>query len=124
MGVYDRQIANAKRAIKAKGQLVTWQINNNSENAAEPWNPGAVAPTNKQVSILFLPINRQGQELIRLLKGTDIATGSLSGLMGAVDFEPKINDLVLRGNETLTIKNVDPLAPNGDVILYTIEFQK
>lgn len=42
--------------------------------------------------------------------------------MGAVEFTPAINDVVLRGSETLRIKSIDIVAPNGDPILYKLEF--
>lgn len=127
MGVYDRQIASAKRLIAAKGQNVIWRrlsISTPLPDVNKPWKPGDDTTVDVSVSIVFVPVNRVGNELIHLLKGTEIATGSLKGLMGAVSFEPSIKDVVIRGDKTLRIKSIEPIAPNGDIIIYTIEFDE
>lgn len=127
MGVYDRQIATAQRIIKAKGEACVWasQIPPTTPDPDKPWliTPGAPVEY-PDVAIAFFPLERQFSELIRYLKGTDIVGGSLYGLMGAVDFVPQITDTVVRKDGTrLSIASIDPLAPNGEKILYTIEFK-
>lgn len=123
MGVYDRQIATAKRLIAASGQSVTWrQLSETTPDDAKPWNAANGAPLNHSVSIVFLPINRVNQQLIHALRGTEVPVGILQGLMGAVSFVPSIKDTVIRNGITYNISSIDPIAPNGDVILYTIEF--
>lgn len=124
MGVYDRQIASALRAIKKRGQLVTWTPQDVTTNPAQPWRtqPVVGAPT-FQVSIVFLSLgSTELNALFHLIKGTSVPDGAPRGLMGAVPFVPAINDVVLRGTINLTVKALDVLAPNGDVILYKIEF--
>ncbi len=124
MGVYDRQIANAKRQIAAKGQSVTWRVLRDGapSDPSKPWKPSAGAPDNKTVKIVFLPFTTSNNQLIRYLKGTEVTEGGLTGLMGAVDFEPKAKDVVIRDGKELVVKSIDPLAPNGEVVLYTLEF--
>lgn len=125
MGVYDRQIENAKRQIKQKGQAVTWRIKSNGAPAdpSKPWKPSAGTPEDKPVRIVFLPVGLQTRKFLRYFEGTEIPTGSLSGLMGAVDFEPAIKDVVIRDGKQLTIRNFDVIAPNGEPILYILEFE-
>lgn len=123
MGVYDEDIAAAQEMIAESGQLVTWRKLVDTPNASQPWKPSNAAPVDYlSIPIVFLPVGRVNFEFIRALAGTEVAIGSLQGLMGAVSFEPSIKDVVIRGGKILNIKAIDPLAPNGDVILYTILF--
>lgn len=124
MGVYDRQIANAKRQIAEKGQSVTWRVQSNGApvDSSKPWKPSAGTPDDKTVKIVFLPLDLQTRKFLSYLKGTEVPTGSLGGLMGAVDFEPKLKDVVIRDGKELVIRNFDLIAPNGEPILYILEF--
>lgn len=124
MGVYDRQIAQAQKQIKKKGQLVTW-----TQTAAvvnDPSKPfitsDAGSPITYPVYIAFLSPRKGLSSVLAYLKNTDVVQAGIRGLMGAVDFVPQITDKVIRNGKTLTIRNIDPLAPNGQVILYSIEF--
>ena len=124
MGVYDRQITSAKRLIAKQGQSATWQqiVDGAPADSSKPWLPGVAADVFNSVSMVFLPDSQTNREFIRLLTGTEVPTGSLTGLMGAVDFDPAIKDVVIRDGETLSVQKIDKLAPNGDAILYTIWF--
>ena len=127
MGVYDRQIANAKRVIAAKGRSCKWaEIDNAApSDASKPWKPGAASPTMHDVSILFLPESRKSMEFLRALTGTDIQVGDDYGLMGAVDFVPTNRAEIYASDGTTLLRNVksvDVLAPNGDPVLYTLYF--
>lgn len=124
MGVYDRQIASAKRQIAAKGQDVTWRVlvDGAPPDASKPWKPSAATPDDKPVKIVFLPHTTAKNQLIRYLKGTEVPTGALTGLMAAVDFEPKAKDVVIRDGVELVVESIDLIAPNGEPILYTLEF--
>lgn len=114
----------AQRLIREKGQSVTWrQLTDGAPaDATKPWKPSASVPVNNTVNILFLPIDRVNQRLIQALRGTEVPIGSLQGLMGAVSFVPHVKDVVIRGGKEMPIVSIDPLAPNGEAILYTIEF--
>lgn len=126
MGEYDRAIATAQRLIAKKGMSVTWEQRANGEPADpdKPWRPAAAEPTNKTVSIVFLPYNRENQKFLSLLAGTEVPRGEEYGLMGAVDFEPTLKDTVLRGSQRLGVETIDVLAPSGQPILYTIGFMR
>ena len=123
--IYDEDIAAAQEMIAVFGQPVIWQAGGAATpvDPDKPWlgeTPGT--PTEHQVSIVFLPTNRENMALIRALSDTTIVAGSLIGLMGAVDFELAQTDIVIRDGQPLSIRYIDTLAPNGAPILHTIGF--
>jgi hypothetical protein len=126
MGRFDSQIATAKRAILKNGELCTWRAPTAvTPNVGEPWKPVADTPVDHEdIPILFLPSNSINA-LVRYLKGTEVTTGSTSALMASVSFVPLAKDVVIRADGSeLRIKTIDPLSPNGQIILYTIEFDQ
>jgi hypothetical protein len=127
MGQFDRAIATAKRLIAKNGQTVTWRKTQDGVPAdgAKPWKPGTTVVVDYSVPIVFLPESRVGFEFLAMLANTEVPKGKLTGLMAApADFVPTLKDIVIRGGETYSIRTLDPLAPNGDVILYTIGFDR
>lgn len=124
MGRFDRQIATAKRLIAKNGQKVIWrQISNGvPASATEPWKVGPAVNTDHDVIICFLPFTTENKEFLRALLGTEVATGSVTGLMAAVNFTPAKRDIVIRDGKTYSIKTIDPLRPNEQTIMYTLEF--
>lgn len=124
MARFDRQIATALRLIKKNGQLVKWR---QLQRADDPSDPAAVIesnPVDRNVYICFLPVDKDNKEFINYLRGTnEIKMGSLIGLMGQVSFEPDAADVVMRDGKPLEIFNIDLLSPNGQKILYTVEFK-
>jgi len=128
MGVYDRQIATAKRLITKYGQnAVTWKVETNGApvDALKPWLPTEPAtPVTHFVDICFLPVDKEMREFLRYIRGTEVSIGSSIGLMGAVSFTPTIKDTVLRSSVEYRIKWLEPFSPNGEIIFYIIEFEK
>lgn len=126
MARFDRAIESAKRNIARNGQSVTWRkLASETPDETKPWLVTADDPTDyEDVKICFLPPGRVGEELVAFLKGSDVTSGSVQGLMAAQTFEPDAADIVIRDGKTLRIKSIDPLSPNGQTVLYTIEFQQ
>lgn len=127
MGQFDRAIATAKRLIEKNGQVVTWRKTEDgtAPDGSKPWKPGTTVVTDYPVSIVFLPESRVGYEFLAMLANTEVPKGKLTGLMAAPSgFVPTLKDVVVRGSETLGLRSLDPLAPNGDVIIYTIGFDR
>jgi hypothetical protein len=122
----QRIINTALRLIKRNGQLVTWKKQNvQIANAAKPWqySAGTLNPNSFQTYICFLPAGTSTfQALIHLIRGTDVPMGAPMGLMAPGAFTPEITDSVDKAGEILVIKSIDPLAPTGVPLLYTIEF--
>lgn len=125
MGRFDKQIATAKRAILKNGEKCVWRAPVAVADPTKPWKPSSGAPVEYvDTPILFLPAGSINA-LVRLIKGTEVPTGSTSGLMAEVAFVPSVKDVVRRSDgSTLRIKSIDPLSPNGQIILYTIEFDQ
>lgn len=127
MSIYARQIATAKRVIKKKGRACVWNNVGNAPNAARPWKPGARNPNAHNVHIAFFN-ETSSKDLASLatLMGTDIVVGDDYGLMPAVSFVPTAKAEIYAADGTTllrTVNTIDALAPNGDVILYTIKFE-
>lgn len=132
MGVYDRQIASAKRIIAQKGQQVTW-VSVGAGTGGTAAAPAAESLNEHTVTIAFLPIDREYLRTIQsVMRDTDIASGYLQGLMGQVDFKPTLADRVIRRvngvDETYRIipdNGIEEIDPNGEgVILYTVRFTR
>ena len=125
MAAFDRAIATAQRVIAKYGQAVIWRKVNDAANTAEPWKPIESPDVDHDVNICFVPIvDAQWRKLLQYLKDTEVPAGKLCGLMGAVDFEPKLKDVVVRDGVTLRISSIDLLSPNGQKVLYTVEFEE
>lgn len=125
MGVYDDDIASALQMIAESGALVTWRqvVASPPVDPSKPWKPVQPETFNDvDVHIVFLPLSRVGNESKRKAKDGETESGNEQGLMGAVAFEPSTKDVVIRAGRELRILNISKLAPNGEAILYTIEF--
>lgn len=125
MARFDRQIASAKRLIEKNGEKCIWR-SIPAETPADPdkpWNGGTNVPVESDVFICFVPVrNRDSRQFIEALAGTEVQIGKLAGLMGNVPFEPNLNDVVIRNGVELRMTTIDLLSPNGQKILYTLEF--
>ena len=119
MGKFDRQIATAKRLIQKNGQLVQWKRTIKDISLTNPWEQVETEPVLNDVYICFLPST---DPWIKYIKGTDVTADSLYGLMGQTSFGLSAADVVIRDAKELRIKTIDKLSPNGQNILYTIEF--
>lgn len=124
MSVYANEVKQALALIKAKGQVVVWEKHTVNTDGAQPWksHAGSAAPT-FSVSIVFLTPKLRTQKDTHLMENTTVPEGTPRGLMGVTTgFVPQIDDVVIRGTERLTVKDFNVLAPNGEVILYNLEF--
>lgn len=126
MARFDRQIKTALRLIAKNGQAVKWRVIDDPTptDPNKPWEPGPATPDDKDVTICFLPIDRQTMETFNFIKGTEVTKGSAMGLMGQVNFDPNIKDVVIRDGKELRIASLDVLSPNGQKILYTVVFKE
>lgn len=129
MGVFDRQIATAKRLIAKYGETVTWHSAPPSVPTDDdtPWNGTDVAPIDRPgIKVAFFPTESSIGQLIRMMRNSDVPTGNELGYMAQVPFEvSSLDTLTRRDGSVYRIKNIDPLDPNGEgVILYTLEFQE
>lgn len=125
MARFDRAIQTALRLIAKNGEKVKWRVIDDAAapDPSQPWNPGPATPEDKDVTICFLPVDRQTMETFTFIKGTEVPKGSVMGLMGNVPFNPNLKDVVIRNGVELRIANIDVLSPNGQKVLYTVVFQ-
>ncbi|AMW36194.1 head tail joining protein [Xanthomonas phage XAJ2] len=126
MGIFDRQIASAERAIAKNGQAVKWLlIGEASQEGSEPWNNPNPAPVEKDVVICFLPPTAQSKYFSVLANGqSDLPSSYMRGLMkGNIDFVPTVKSTVIRDGQALTVRAVEKLSPNGEKVLYKLEFE-
>lgn len=128
MTVYASAIATAQRMIAAKGASCVWRVPTTPDVAdpTKPWiETDAAPPTEHAVKIVFLPITRINSQLMRFLVGQGYQPGgNVMGLMASVPFEPTLAGRVVKQDGTVcAVRSVDPIAPDGTPILWTIEFQ-
>lgn len=126
MAVFTDEIAMATEMIQENGELCQWVSNSNvTPNSAQPWKTAAPnsPPTPVQVRIVFVSPGNKLSALVHLLQGTSVPEGGPSGLMAQVPFQPEIDDAVVRSSgEKLTIKDFNEVSPNGEVVLYKLDF--
>lgn len=121
MARFDTQIVTAKRLIERNGEASVLQrrTDGTPPDPTQPWNPGTPTTTDSDVSAVWLDydLERVDGKLIKegdqevLIPGSD------------PDFTPDAStDILIRASGVKwSIKNVNTLAPNGQVILYTIQ---
>jgi hypothetical protein len=123
MGVYDSQVATAKRLIAAKGAECTWR-RTTAAAGGDAWNPQPGADQEWTVKLAFFSprdLGRGTSEFIAALAGSEVPTSSEIGLMaGGLEFEPSADDVIERWDGVKGIKSIDRLAPNGEAILYFV----
>lgn len=126
MGVYDRQRATALRLIAEKGETCVWRkLAATGGTAAKP---ASTTPTDNTVKVVFLPIELEYlATALTMIKDTEVPAGYMLGLMGAVDFEPSLDDVIIRGAGSgeelgLADKNgIEVIDPNGEgAVLYML----
>lgn len=129
MARFDNAIALAHRLIKKNGQRVTWR--NYTDTAAadpnKPWEGSASggAYTDYTVMIAFVPNeSRRDRVFYDYLPDTNVQTGRLAGLMGAVAFSPSARDIIVRNGKEIRIKNLDNVMPNDQVVLWVAELEQ
>lgn len=124
---YERQAKNAVKKIKQKGRTVVYRSYTEAAPVdGKPWKPTEATTKDYTVAVLFLPQTGPNRAFMKALAGTDIVTGQDYGLMGHHGFTPTINDRIYdETGEVLlrTLSEVEPLAPNGETILYTLGFE-
>ena len=103
---------------------VIWRSVFSEDKPDEPWNVLPADPQETEVSIAFLPVDRESYETLCLRAGMELPKGNELGYMGAVSFEPNLKDVVIRDGKELSIAYIDKIAPNGQNILCTVLFSE
>lgn len=127
-GVFDEDIQAAAELIAEYGADCLWQkaapiIEGDAGYPTQGPKPGPIPCK----IVFFSPrdVGRGGEVFMALLAGTEVPTSSEIGLMaGGISFTPDGSDTIIRNpateNLSMTIKEIDRLAPNGTPVLYYI----
>ncbi len=124
MARFDKIIETGLRLIRKNGQQVDWYVRSTQDTSEKPWEGGSPPPPVKHTPfVCFVPVeSKEDLAAFRFMTNIDVQVGSTFGLMGAVDFDASGNDYVVRDGKQYTIRKLDKLAPNGQVVIHYIEF--
>ena len=122
MARFDSAIALADRLITKNGETVTIRrrVDGAPPDPAKPWEPGAPTESNQTTAMVFLDAEVARQLGILLKEGQQL------GLAPAVGtFIPDAStDIVIRASgEKWTIKKVETLNPNGQLIMHALALE-
>ena len=124
MGVFDRQVATARRLIERYGEACLWQKPGEKDVDEKPWVGTSVdTPDPVPVKIAFFPNGGDASiaAVIAMLGDTDVNIASEYGLMPAVDFDPATSDTLTDSTDRVVeIVKMTPLAPNGQIIFWKV----
>lgn len=128
MGQFDRQIKTVNRLIAKYGRNVEFKrIPNTIPDPTKPWLVVNSEPLIATIKMVFLAPNstglsKLGEEILQYLGGTQTAKGVIRGYCAPFEYIPKMNDFFTTPDGQMTVKGVDTLAPNGQAIMHTVEF--
>jgi hypothetical protein len=124
-GILANAMTTAQRQIAAFGEPVQWMQMPapTVADASKPWIPTPGEPVAYPTSILFT--SAANSPLLRLLAGSEVVVGKLSGIMPVGAFIPSASDIVIRSDGSkLSIESISPLAPSGEPLMYYLVFRK
>lgn len=122
MGAYDSAIALAKRLITKKGAAISLRryTDGTPADPAKPWQPGARTHVDYPTHGAFLEYQKND------IDGTEVKAGDQQVYVAASDLAvaPAGSDVILRGSEVWTIKNISELKPADDPVLYVFQVRQ
>lgn len=124
MAQFDNQIATAKRLIDKYGETSVHRrtVDGSPADPSQPWNPGTPVSTDTSVSAVWLNYDQQRVD------GQTIKTGDQEVLIPGSDLDAAPDastDVLIRASgEQWSIVSVEPLSPNGQLILYTVQVRQ
>ena len=123
MGVYDRQIASAKRMLAKFGELCTVNsiVDVPVSDPSQPWNDSPNLPVaHMGIRICFFPLNEKQRRTVQATDGD--LTGYECAYIGQLPFTLGLKDFIVRSSGKIAkVISFDALDPNGEgVILYTV----
>lgn len=127
MSEYDSLIDLAKRLIKKKGQAVIWRQVSAKASVEQPWKTASSTSKDLKPYVCFVSTaDKEWRKILAYLKGSEVPTGRLAGLMGAQAFSPTLKDTIIRKfngvDKTLTLINADVVGPAEEPVLWILEF--
>lgn len=132
MARFARQQATALKLIALNGEDVVWRkLSSTTATNAKPWDqtPASLVETDYTTKMVFLPFNQKdlGYKTESWSKHQqETLIGLVEVLMPKVEFVPSVTDIVIRKDpetgldKVYSVLTMDTLAPNGEIIMYTI----
>lgn len=125
MGVFDRQIASAKRMIAKYGEFCVFKQPGDPIplDPEKPWIiPDGAEVDFIDIKIAFFGLDVEKFKMYQEMFGTEVPTGIYMGYMANVPFTPTLKDSIRRkSGAMLSIVNINVVNPNGEAaILYEI----
>jgi len=122
---FDKQIATAKRLIAKNGEVVSLIVETTSAlpDPLTPWIPGSFTKQTKSVASVWLDYDirylsegviQKGDQKV-LIPSTDINGGAITLTM---------TNTIIRSGDAWKVVNFQPLAPNGQLILYELQVRR
>lgn len=125
MGVFDRQIASAKRMIAKYGEFCIFKQTGDGVplDPEKPWEVPETDPVDHtNIKIAFFGLDVEKYKMYQEMFGTEVPTGIYMAYMANVPFTPSLKDSIRRkSGAMLSIVNINVVNPNGEAaILYEI----
>lgn len=123
MGLYDEEVALAYELIAESGDVVTLRsfATATPVDSTKPWRVGDPSKSD-QTGVPAVFLNYQQ----KYIDGEVIKRGDKQVLIPAENLTaiPNIGDQLIQGSQVWTIKNIEPLSPSGQDILYTLQVRQ
>lgn len=118
--MFERQTKTAQKLISKYGQDVTFVHILDEKQNDRPWLTQVRDEAELTVKMVFLPLNRSGLETLTLMNKSEVAQKALLAYMPKQNFEPSLNDYVIRDGERLEILSIDEINPNGESVYFKL----
>lgn len=120
MGEYTRANALALRLIKKKGAPATLRTHAAGTPSTTPWAPGTQSSTDYSCYAVLTKFSEQLVDGDNIRIGDRLALVPASGLAGV----PHPGDILVLGTDSWGIIKSDPVAPDGNPILYELQVRR
>lgn len=121
MNIFERAAITAKRKLEI-GELCTWSESVVSTDPNKPWIDSVASVQVYSVRMIF---KRERNKPGFILSKASDEFVQFFAQMAAQDFVPTVNGIVTRSDGTkLAVRSLNPLAPNGFVIMWEVEFKQ
>lgn len=122
MTKYSPQIQRVLALLMRKGTQVIIRRETVIAPDSEPWKGGSVNYTDYVAPVIFFPYTRIGHEWLGYDKGVEVPDGQTLAVFPALPFDLTMQHFVINGivgtEEVLRFSSINPLQPDGAVILY------
>lgn len=122
MSVFEEEYLVAKELIEEYGQTVSWtNFTGYATDPSKPWEVTAPTSVTYTPKVVFLP--EKDSYNSRELRN-EIQVGFEKVYLSPSNFIPSLQDTIVRGGETHSIRYIKELNPNGEKLLYVVGVQR